>query len=95
MKKPIIYSIDDAGNNAPIFAQGDYDVFVGALEADKLPQYVVINRATNVVEYTSEVTLGYLSWLDGIAEASANRNLALANPGTDPEQLPLSLSFTN
>lgn len=69
MKKPILYT------ETPIFSQDDYDVFVGTMEEDKLPIYVVINRNTNVVEFTSEVTLGYLSWLDSIAKATADRNV--------------------
>lgn len=86
MKKPIIYS------NGPIFAQGDYDVFVGALGEDKLPMYVVINRTTDVTEFTSEVTLGYLSWLDSIAQAAEQRAQTHAAP---KEQIPLSLALKN
>lgn len=67
MKKPIIYSVTENGENSPIFSQGDYDVFVGALEADKLPMYVVINRNTGVTEFTHEITQAYKSWLDHFA----------------------------
>jgi hypothetical protein len=63
LKTPIIYS------TGPIFAQGDYDVFVGALEENKLPTYVVINRTSGVVEFTHEVTLAYKSFLDQVAPA--------------------------
>jgi hypothetical protein len=68
LKKPIIYSITEGGENAPIYSQGDYDVFVGALEADKLPMYVVINRNTGVVEFTHEVTAFYKDWLNHFAK---------------------------
>lgn len=67
MKRPIIYSTTEGGENAPIFSQGDYDVFVGALEADKLPMYVVINRTTGVTEFTHEVTAFYKDWLNHFA----------------------------
>lgn len=73
MKKPIIYSITENGENAPIFSQGDYDVFVGALEGDKLPQYVVINRTTGVVEFTHEVTAFYKDWLSHFAKTEESQ----------------------
>lgn len=78
MRKPIIYSVTENGENSPIYSQGDYDVFVGALEEDKIPMYVVINRNTDVVEFTSEVTLAYLSWLDSIYEATKQRQVVLS-----------------
>lgn len=84
-KKPIL-------SDKPIFSQGVYDVWVGALEADKLPQYVVINRDTEVVEYTSEVTLGYTSWLDGIQQATAQQQAQFSQQG---EQLSLDLAKAN
>ena len=68
IKKPIIYSVTESGENAPVFSQGDYDVFVGSLEADKLPMYVVINRTTGVVEFTHEVTAFYKDWLNHFAK---------------------------
>lgn len=64
MKQPIIYS-------GPIFSQGDYDVFVGALKEDDLPVYVVINRTTNVAEFTHEVTNFYKDWLNHFAKVEA------------------------
>lgn len=64
MKTPILFSIDKNDQPTPVFSQGDYDVFVGALEADKLPQYVIMNRTTNVVEFTTEVTPIYKDWLN-------------------------------
>lgn len=67
MKRPIIYSVTENGEWAPIFSQGDYDVFVGALEENKLPVYVVMNRGTGVVEFTHEVTAGYKSFLDQVS----------------------------
>lgn len=62
MKEPIILS------DGPIFAQGVYDVFVGTLEEDKLPMYVVRNRDTKVVEFTHEVTQFYRDWLNHFAK---------------------------
>lgn len=67
MKRPIIYSVTENGEWAPIFSQANYDVYVGALEENKLPTYVVINRDTGVVEFTHEVTAGYKSFLDQVA----------------------------
>lgn len=67
MKTPIIYSKTAGGENAPVFAQGDYDVFVGALKEDLLPLYVVINRTSGVVELTTEVTGHYKDWLNHFA----------------------------
>lgn len=95
MKRPIIFSVTEGGENAPIFSQGDYDVFVGALEENKLPMYVVINRNTKVVEFTSEVTLGYQSWLDSIAEATAQREGRGSKEANGQKQLPLSLAMKN
>lgn len=80
MKKPIIYS------DGPIFSQGDYDVVVGALEEDKLPLYVVINRETGVVEFTHEVTLAYKNWLSQVVPPPAEVPM---------EQIPISLSMKN
>lgn len=80
-KRPIIYSVTEGGEWAPIYSQGDYDVFVGALEATELPVYVVMNRDTKVVEFTHAVTLGYREWLNHIAPIE-----------TPTDQLPLSLS---
>lgn len=89
MKKPIIYSkgfVDTTDKPTPIFSQGDYDVFVGAFEEDKLPSYIVINRDTNVVEFSSEVTLAYRGFLDHVApvklsgaDAAQQLDLSLAN----------------
>lgn len=87
MKKPIIYSVTENGENAPIFSQGDYDVFVGALETDKLPMYVVINRTTGVVEFTHEVTAAYKSWLEQLAPV-VTRDLS-------DTQVPLDLARAN
>lgn len=78
MKKPTIYS------EKPVFSQGDFDVFVGTLDEDKLPMYVVINRTTDVVEFTSEVTLAYKGFLDHVAPEPI--------PSTTQEQLTLALN---
>jgi hypothetical protein len=80
MKKPIIYS------ESPIFAQGDYDVVVGALDEDKLPLYVVVNRTTGVVEFTHEVTAFYKDWLNHFVPSEILQQ---------KEQLPLSLGMKN
>jgi len=98
LKTPIIYSVDvnSDGSKVPVFAQGDYDVFVGALEEDKLPMYVVINRNTGVVEFTCEVTMGYLTWLDSITEAMDQRTRRQAiQSNADTGQIPLNFSFKN
>lgn len=84
VKKPIIVSLDKNGNPAPIFSQGDYDVFVGTLSEDKLPQYVGVNRSTGVVEFTTEVTAAYKEWLNHFVPQEApipggQLNLSLAN----------------
>lgn len=79
MKRPIIYSVTENGEWAPIFSQGDYDVFVGALEEDRLPQYVVINRKTKVTEFTHEVTAGYKSFLDQVAPVPLQNDLNFGN----------------
>lgn len=84
MKKPIIFSLDDSGKVVPIFSQGDYDVVVGALEENKLPMYVVINRTTGVVEFTHEVTAFYKDWLNHFAK-----------PEELVEQIPLSFALKN
>ena len=47
----------------PVLSRGVYDVFVGAIEEDKLPMYVVINRDTGVVEFTHEVIAFINDWL--------------------------------
>lgn len=84
MKKPIIYAnVDSNGKNIPVFSQGDYDVFVGALEEDKLPSYVVLNKTTEVVEFTTEVTGIYKEWLNHFA------------PPDFQQELPLSLAMSN
>lgn len=93
MKQPFIYSNDADGKPVPIFSQGDYDVFVGSLEENRLPMYVVQNRATKVVEFTSEVTLGYLGWLDSVSEAEEQRAKKLSP--NKAEQIPLSFSKAN
>lgn len=75
MKKPILYNPDSTTDNVkPIFSQGDYDVFVGSLEEDKLPVYVVINRNSNVVEFTHEVSGFYRDWLNHFAAPAAETN---------------------
>lgn len=75
MKKPIIFSVTEGGENAPVFSQGVYDVFVGALEEAKLPMYVVINRDTGVVEFTHEVTAFYKDWLNHFAKPDLGTEL--------------------
>ena len=58
MRKPFIYS-----DPIPGLSAGDYDTFVASWEEDTCPQYAVINRATGVVEFTSE-NKGFVSdWL--------------------------------
>lgn len=84
MKKPIIFSLDADGKVVPIFSQGDYDVVVGALEENKLPMYVVINRTTGVVEFTHEVTAFYKDWLNHFAK-----------PEEVAEQNPFNFSLKN
>jgi hypothetical protein len=88
LKTPIIFSLDDAGKVVPIFSQGDYDVVVGALEENKLPMYVVINRTTGVVEFTHEVTAFYKDWLNHFSPSEFTTKDA-------DSQLPLSLSLKN
>lgn len=83
MKKPLIFSVTENGENAPIYSQGDYDVFVGALEEKDLPMYVVINRDTKVVEFTHSVTAGYKDFLSQVAPIQAQ------------QELPLSLAMSN
>jgi len=85
LKTPVIYSVDANGKNLPIFSQGDYDVFIGALEDDKLPMYVIVNRNTQVVEFTTEVTPIYREWLDHFVPVSTENGLASS------EQLSLAL----
>jgi hypothetical protein len=51
----------------PVISQGPYDVYVGALEEDKLPVYVIINRDTSVVEGTNEVIGVVKEWLNHFA----------------------------
>lgn len=87
MKKPIIYSVTESGENAPIFSQGDYDVFVGTLKEDSLPMYVVINRTSGVVEFTHEATPMYKEWLNHFAPVAVN--------GPYDAQLPLSFAMKN
>jgi len=86
MKTPVIYSVDADGKNLPIFSQGDYDVFIGALEDDKLPMYVLVNRNTQVVEFTTEVTPIYKEWLDHFAPQTQVESALTAS-----EQLSLAL----
>jgi len=69
LKTPILAS------DTPIYSQGDYDVFVGALEETDLPMYVVINRTTNVVEFTHAVTLAYRQFLEQVAPATVLQGL--------------------
>lgn len=83
MKKPILYP-NSEGNTIPVYSQGVYDVFVGSLEEDKLPQYVLINRDTSVVEFTTEVTGIYKEWL---------RHFAPELPGEKGNQIPLDFQF--
>lgn len=78
MKEPIILS------GGPIYSQGIYDVFVGSLDVDKLPMYVVRNRDTKVVEFTHEVTQFYRDWLNHFAK-----------PALEEPQLNLSLVTKN
>lgn len=84
MKKPILFNANGSFDVpvTPIFAQGDYDVYIGALDDDKLPLYVVINRTTNVVEFTTEVTQIYKEWLGHFVPSTAT-------------QLPLSFADSN
>lgn len=90
MKKPILFNVDGSQTApiVPIFAQGDYDVYVGSLEPEKLPMYVVINRNTTVAEFTTEVTLAYKGFLDHVAPTLQD----LAN---DSGQVPLNFSLRN
>lgn len=65
MKKPLLFNAEPVKSDAkPILARGPYDVYVGAIDEDKLPMYVVINRDTGVVEFTHEVTAFVTDWLN-------------------------------
>ena len=78
MKKPILYNAEPLKTDVtPILSRGIYDVFVGAVEEDKLPMYVVINRGTGVIEFTSEVTTFINDWLNYVLK-------------TPPEDAPLA-----
>jgi hypothetical protein len=72
-------------SDTPIYSQGNYDVFVGALEETDLPMYVVINRDSKVVEFTHAVTLAYRQWLQqveaGTAALEAEQSLKLPLEG--------------
>ena len=66
----------------PLLARGPYDVYVGAIDEDKLPMYVVLNRETGVVEFTHEVTAFVTDWLnhfvkDDAVQAAINEQLSL------------------
>ena len=81
-KNPIIYSVTEGGEHAPVYSQGDYDVFVGALEATDLPVYVVINRGTKVVEFTHNVTMANKEWLNHVAPIETQQaELTLSQAG--------------
>lgn len=71
---------------SPIFSRGPYDVFVGTIAEDRLPQYVIINREHGVVEFTSEVTAVINDWLNFFVKdqlsddkSGGQLNLGLAN----------------
>jgi hypothetical protein len=59
-------------------------VVVGALDEDKLPMYVVINR-TGVVEFTTENTPVYKDWLTHFSPVVEK----------ETPQTSLNFSFTN
>lgn len=86
MKKPVIYS------EGPIYSQGIYDVFVGTDKEDEFPCYIVINRDTEVMEYTAQVTFAYKSWLDGVEDAEKQHYLVRGGSSVDPQ---FSLNLKN
>ena len=88
LKTPFLFDATPVKTDAkPILSRGTYDIYVGALEEDKLPTYVILNRETGVVEFTSEVLPVINDWL--------NHFLGLPDPIPNLEQLDLNLVAKN
>lgn len=76
MKTPILFNAEPIKTDAkPFLVRGPYDVYVGTIDEDKLPMYVIINRSTGVVEFTTEVTGIVNDWLDHFVKETATNQI--------------------
>lgn len=75
MKTPFLYNPSPVKTDVtPVLARGPYNVYVGAIDEDKLPMYVIVNRDTGVVEATNEI-LGYIEdWLNHFVKEDLTNN---------------------
>ena len=91
MKTPVVYNAEPFKTDViPLIVRGPYDVYVGDLEGYKLPTYLIINRTTSVVEFTSEVLPIIENWLSqAVPLPGLLDNMASA------QQLSLNLKNTN
>jgi hypothetical protein len=78
LKKPILFNAEPIKTDVtPILVRGPYDVYIGALDEDKIAQYVVIRRDTGVIEFTHEVTAFIEDWLNHFVKDPIAANAAL------------------
>lgn len=61
MKSPVLYS-------GVLFSAGPFDVYAGAKSDEEYPVYVVLNRDTGIVEFSSEVLWQSREWTKHFAD---------------------------
>ena len=65
------YSLDfisDVQSNTPIFSSANFDVYVGRLPEDKLPQFVILNNVYGVVEFACNNEYMWRDWIESMEE---------------------------